>query len=390
MAKRERAPRGTGSITPYGNGRFKGIITTGYKIDPVTKKKKRITKTFTGSTRKEVQQKITEYQYSINVGKINPTAAPITYEQYKERWLAIKHTELKPQSWAEYQYVLNALSFGDTPLKDITVADINSLFIEQLKTKSPVTVRRYKTELHAFFDSARKEKLIIENPVADTIKIKSESKSGLEAEMHVLTKEEAIHLLTVAKDSQFPSWFYPIVRTALETGMRKSELRALQYKSLGEDIIHVYHSVSDAKGQTNTIVSPKTKSSIRKIHVDKALITYLKSLPHQSEDDFIFHSNKEGSNAILNASTVSFQFKKLVAASGIDKPLHFHDLRHTHATLLIMAGVNIKTVSSRLGHANINITLNLYTHALPQQDQEASELIATMLQPATTNDAKQV
>ena len=88
--KRQRAPRGQGSITSYGDGKFKGIITIGYKLDPGTKKNKRLTKTFTGKTRKEVQAKITEYQYKVNAGKINPLAAPLTFKQYSERWLMMK------------------------------------------------------------------------------------------------------------------------------------------------------------------------------------------------------------------------------------------------------------------------------------------------------------
>lgn len=384
MAKRERAPKGTGSITPYGNGRFKGIITTGYKIDPVTKTKKRITKTFTGATRKEVQQKITEYQYKVNTGKINPIAAPLTFNQYKDRWLTMKKVSLKPQSYNTYKKTVDAIPFGDTPLKDITVTDINTALLEMSKTMKPATLKRYKAIMHSLFDSARKEKIIVENPITDSISIKKDTVSPIELEQHVLTAQEAARLIMEAKTYKDVDWLYPLVRTALETGMRKGELRALQFNKLGEDTILVNQGVSDIKGASRSITSPKTSSSIRRIHVDKQLITFLKHIPHQEETDFVFHSPKDV-RAPLSISPIDIQFKKLLSKTGIDKPIRFHDLRHTHATLLIMAGVNIKTVSTRLGHASVAITLNRYAHALPQQDKEAGLLISSMLLHTTTN-----
>lgn len=386
MAKRERAPKGTGSITPYGNGRFKGIITTGYKIDPVTKKKKRLTKTFTGGTRKEVQQKITEYQYKVNVGKINPIAAPLTFNQYKDRWLDMKSITLKPQSYNTYKKTVESVPFGDTPLKDITVADINTFLIEMSKTMKPATVKRYKATLHSLFDSARKEKIIVENPITDSISIKKTVASPIELEQHVLTAKEAAKLIEEAKKYTDVSWLYPLVRTALETGMRKGELRALQFNKLKEDTILVNQNVTDIAGESRALSTPKTSSSIRRIHVDKQLITLLTSIPHQEESDFIFYPSKNNMKTPLSLSVIGLHFRKLLKIANIDKPIRFHDLRHTHATLLIMAGVNIKTVSTRLGHASVDITLNRYAHALPQQDKEAGSLISSMLLHTTINE----
>lgn len=380
MVKRTRAPRGSGSITPYGNGRFKGIITTGYQIDPVTQTKKRITKTFTGKTRKEVQQKITEYQYKVNTGKINPNALPTTFSQYRDRWLVMKKAQLKPQSYEAYETVINAAPFGDTQLKDISTVDINTYILNELQKFSPTTVKRHRTTLSNFFESARKEKLITENPVRDSISVPNGSSNTTNTEMHVLKKEEAVHFLETAKSMSAPEWFYPMIRTALETGMRKGELMALQFNCLGEDSIYVRQSVERIGGKLQ-LTTPKTQSSVRRIHVSKTLIDMLKTLSHEGDNDFVFHYTP---GVPVSVTVINNQFKKCLKASGIDKPLRFHDLRHTHATLLIMAGVNIKTVSTRLGHSNVTITLNRYTHALPQQDEEASKTISSMLLSATT------
>lgn len=379
-----RATRGTGSISQYGNGRYKGIITVGYQIDPVTKAKKRLTKTFTGSTRKEVQTKITEYQYKVNIGRIDPIALPLTFEQYKERWLMMKQQELKPQTYTNYISMLSHMTFGDTPFRDISVAAINSMLLKLLETRTPNTVRRYRTVLISIFESARKERIIPENLAKDSIHIKDKQEVTEETDeaIHVLTAEEARDMIEVSKTFTNIPWLYPLIRTALETGMRKGELRALQYKALHEDTLRINKSISDTAGNNNQVVTPKTKTSIRTIHVSCSLIQLLRSIPHENESDFIFRTNNDtpiGKNTILR------YFSQLKEKCHITKPLHFHDLRHTHATLLIMAGVNIKTVSVRLGHASVAITLNRYTHALPAQDKEASDYITSMLLPATTN-----
>lgn len=378
--KRQRAPRGQGSITSYGDGKFKGIITIGYKLDPVTKKNKRLTKTFTGKTRKEVQAKITEYQYKVNAGKINPLAAPLTFKQYSERWLMMKKTTLKPQTYRNYESNMQCLDFGNKVMKDITVSDVNTLLLTLLQTLSPATVRGRHALLKSVFEGARKEKLIIENPVEDSMRIKAQVDHTV-TEMHVLTKEESTNVLLKAKEMKAPIWFYPLIRTALETGMRKGELRALQYKALGKDTIYIKASVEDSAGKGATLTTPKTRASVRRIHVSTSLIEILQALPHKDENSFVFHTKNE---TLIANSDIQYYFNALKKTSNIDKPLHFHDLRHTHATLLIMAGVNIKTVSTRLGHASVSITLNRYTHALPQQDKEASEMICSMLLSDTT------
>ena len=378
--KRQRAPRGQGSITSYGDGKFKGIITIGYKLDPGTKKNKRLTKTFTGKTRKEVQAKITEYQYKVNAGKINPLAAPLTFKQYSERWLMMKKTTLKPQTYRNYESNMQCLDFGNKVMKDITVSDVNTLLLTLLQTLSPATVRGRHALLKSVFEGARKEKLIIENPVEDSMRIKAQVDHTV-TEMHVLTKEESTNVLLKAKEMKAPIWFYPLIRTALETGMRKGELRALQYKALGKDTIYIKASVEDSAGKGASLTTPKTRASVRRIHVSTSLIEILQTLPHKDENSFVFHTKNE---TLIANSDIQYYFNALKKVSNIDKPLHFHDLRHTHATLLIMAGVNIKTVSTRLGHASVAITLNRYTHALPQQDKEASEMICSMLLSDTT------
>ena len=84
----------------------------------------------------------------------------------------------------------------------------------------------------------------------------------------------------------------------------------------------------------------------------------------------------------IHPHVVSDAFKKLVARSALPR-IRFHDLRHTHATLLLKAGVPIKVVSERLGHATPGFTMATYQHVLPGMQQEAARTFAAILDPST-------
>lgn len=338
-----RAPRGTGSITEYAPGKYRGTITTGYKINPVTKKKKRLTKTFTGKTRKEVLDKLTEYKYKTK--GLKPES--YTFRQYSERWLALKEDTIKASTYKSYSNIIKRFNkhTGDTLLMDITPRLLND-YLATIRKASRTT---HKALLSSVFNEAVKEHLISSNPMKDTLRTPKPSSN-----VFPLSKEEIRHLL-----DNSTGIYHLLFRTALETGMRKGELQGL----MPEDIHDTYISVKRTVNLTGTLTSPKTKSSVRDIAVDKELTSALRRAGHTGRRIFP-----------MSSATISAHFNKLC-------PNHrFHDLRHTHATLLISAGVDVKTVSRRLGHSSVNMTLNIYTHVLPAMDKKASDTIHSMLQ----------
>ena len=122
--------------------------------------------------------------------------------------------------------------------------------------------------------------------------------------------------------------------------------------------------MSYLKGEGQIIKETKNKSSNRIIYANKDLINLINNLPRTNE--YIF--NKE------HIDNVTKWFNRFLIRHNL-KHMRFHDLRHTHATLLISNNVNMKVVSTRLGHSSINTTLNLYTHTLSEDDKKASEII---------------
>ena len=99
-------------------------------------------------------------------------------------------------------------------------------------------------------------------------------------------------------------------------------------------------------------------------------------------DGFVFTSTADGSQP-LHPDTITGGFQRLCERAGLSG-VRLHDLRHLHATQLLAAGVPVRTVSGRLGHANAATTLNVYAHFLEASDREAADVIAGLLQTTTT------
>lgn len=179
-----------------------------------------------------------------------------------------------------------------------------------------------------------------------------------------LTKEESNKLLNCLKNEDLK--YQIIVRLALQCGMRRSEIVGLTWNDIDftRNTININKTLSYLKGQGQIVANTKNESSKRIIYANEDLIRLICTLPKNS--DFLF--NKE------HIDDITKWFNRFLRRHDL-KHMRFHDLRHTHATLLISNGVNMKTVSTRLGHSSINTTLNLYTHSLNEDDKKASTII---------------
>lgn len=387
-----RATKGTGSIREYSKGRFKAIITTGYELNPVTGKKKRLTKTFTGKTRQEVLKKLQEFQYKSSIGVINPLSPAITVSQFLPRWEIMKSAQIKESTLYSEKIILEhtlCKMYGDKAIKDITPSMLNDLFITLLTKYKKSTVHTNKAIINSFFSCARKEKIIVVNPCQDTLKIKRDEFkiTAIQTLSIEQVKQYLNYLLDLKKapaNNKTSTTLYPytyeLIRTAIETGARKGELRGLRFSDLNEDkgTISISRTISSPKNSDIVPTTPKSKHSIRTISVGKDLIKLLLEIEHSEPDSYVFHKIRQEKTPITPMTANRVLTKTLVAsgvADNIAKSFRFHDLRHTNATILITSGVDIKTVSKRLGHSSVVITLDTYAHFLPETDKAASALI---------------
>jgi len=179
---------------------------------------------------------------------------------------------------------------------------------------------------------------------------------------------------------------YPIVSLALATGMRRGELLALQWGDVDLDVatVRVERSVEETKQAGLRVKSPKTKRGRRAITLPSAAVAMLRA--HKVEQmevrlqigmgkpkpDTLVFGTTEGS--LMSPDNLSSRWYHICRNRGLPC-VAFHALRHTHASVLIREGVDILTISRRLGHSKASITLDVYGHMIGGADQAAAKAI---------------
>lgn len=181
--------------------------------------------------------------------------------------------------------------------------------------------------------------------------------------MHVWTIDQFNKFISKVPEGYYRAFFI----TLFWTGMRRGECMALQCSDLTNDgCLDVNKSI---KHYQNGFTPLKNRGSRRKIKLDDRTLTVVKECAQASRNGFIF-----GGERSLPISEIQDTFVKAVKASGVPK-IRIHDLRHSHATILINEGVNIMAVSKRLGHADVSITLRVYAHLMQKTDNQMMEEI---------------
>ncbi len=356
---------GEGSIYQRSDGRWAASITLGGR--------KR--KTFYGKTRREVQEKL---RVALNEQKQGTlvTGPQQTLKQYLEHWLEDVHKPaIRVSSYVKYRsqldnHILPAL--GDVQLQKLTPQQVQAFYAKELKGGlSPASVRNIHQILRKALDNAVRWNLVPRN-VCDVV-----SPPGIvKHEIQLLTKEQAQQLLRTARGHRLEALF----TVALATGMRRGELLGLRWQDVNfEDrSLHVRRTV-DRIGKNGIVVSnPKTSKSRRKVMLPNFVIDVLKQ--HRSrqlearlragttwqENNLVFSNTLGG---FLDAGYLHSLFQKLLKDAGLPH-MRFHDLRHSAATILLTMGAHPKLVQELLGHSQISMTMDTYSHALPSMQRD--------------------
>lgn len=255
-----------------------------------------------------------------------------------------EHAKANKRSWERDVYSINVFlkHFEGKRICDISQIHIEKYKIERKKEVKASTVNRELDTLRRMLNLAVEWGLMSSNPVSKVKRFKISNGS-----LRVLTEVEFRKLF---ENASFH--LKPILITAINTGMRKGELLQLKWDhvNLESDFI--------------VVVDSKNYES-RSIPINTALDEVLTSLRMESTSEFVF--TYEGKPI----QSIKTSFKSAVRRSGI-KPCRFHDLRHTFASRLVMAGVDISTVKELLGHKDIRMTMR-YSHPTPEHKKEAVE-----------------
>lgn len=235
---------------------------------------------------------------------------------------------------------------------------------------SSATVRSLHLMLHNALNRAVKERLILRNPTEDCIAPKVQK-----FEMQILQPEHIKTYLDAADKRGLLPMFY----LELVSGLRKGELTALLWSDL--DITNRTISVSkqyvkNPNGEL-TLSHPKTETSVRKV-----------SVPQEAVDLLVAEHKRHPNNPYMFPSPITREMyhpdsivnlhKKILKDAGLPH-IRSHDLRHTFATLALQNGVDVKTVSSMLGHYDAGFTLRTYTHATRQKQDEAAQTMGSFM-----------
>ena len=286
-----------------------------------------------------------------------------------------------------YRVHIKKCELSDIKVNDLCVADFQRYYNNLIKKAvTPYTVRQVHRLINPFIRYLYDNDIIIKN-FARAIQLPKENeKTKLEKadRINPFTLEEQKKFIQIIKGNVYEVLFL----TALYSGLRRGEILALTWDDINFDECYIdvnkttsrIKSVSEeGRGESKSIVqTPKTKGSIRKVNIPISLVnvlrkykikqaeTILKSNGIYQNNNLVF-ANRKGQ--YLSPSHVVGKLKEVLANNGMEER-RFHDLRHTYATRLFELGESPKKVQTLLGHSNISITLNTYTHVLEDEKEK--------------------
>ena len=165
------------------------------------------------------------------------------------------------------------------------------------------------------------------------------------------------------------------------TGCRLGECLALTFEDIKDNIVSINKTITKEHiNGKRQITTPKTKKSIRKIHIDNLLINDIKVLrEHYSKNNNDFQENYYvfGGKNPLSPTTIERRKNYYCNISGVKK-IRLHDFRHSHASILLSNNVPISVISERLGHSDISTTMNVYIHLIPRDEEKVLTAINTL------------
>ncbi|MBA2364304.1 MAG: site-specific integrase, partial [Chloroflexia bacterium] len=310
---------------------------------------------------------------------ILPPAERLTLDKYLQRWLEdeARH-RLAPQTYDRYARNVRlhlVPTLGKFQLEQLQPHQLQRLYSDLLdKGFSASLVGFVHSILHSALKSAVRMNLAPRN-VADAV---SPPRKRLRP-FTILNTEQVSHLLETARGDRLEALYV----LAVMTGMRQGELLALRWRDVDLDsaVVHVTQQMVRLKGQGRVFADPKTTYGRREIAVPAMAVQALtehrvRQLQERrlagslwTDLDLVFTTHL---GVPLEAHRLTAKhFKSLLRRADLPD-IRFHDLRHTAATLLLGQGVNPKVVQERLGHSSIKMTMDIYSHVLPNMQADAA------------------
>jgi integrase len=370
-----------GHIAKKGN-RYYAVLYEG--IDPTTGKPRHRWHA-AGDTRKGAEKTLTELVKRMHDGDYRSPDKISLGDYLLERWLPSKRTRVKPSTASAYERNIRLHinpNIGRIGLQKLQPEDLDELYVKLLidgkrnGTKgglSAKSVRNVHATIQSALSDATRKGTVFRN-VADIADPPSISRSG--RSMNVWTGDQLRTFLETIADHDL----YPLYFLAATTGMRRGEVAGLLWRSVDLDAGRLTVNQQIVSVEYKLIEDDlKTASSRRTIDLDEQTVAMLRrhrrhqleqrmATGRRGDDGFVF-ATPDGSP--IHPDLISQTFQRFMARSDLPK-IRLHDLRHTHATILLQENVHPKVVSERLGHSSIAFTMTVYQHVMPGMQAAAT------------------
>jgi len=330
----------------------------------------------------DAQKRLTELLSSLDKGVLIPVGR-LTVAEHLHQWLeGYVKTNCSQRTYDGYQSIIEGHlipALGSIQLKHLHPQAIQSYYGKSCEKLSARTVHHQHRVLSQSLKYAVRQGYLGRNP-AELVDPPSPRKKT----MRTLTPFEVEVLFDRAADS----YYYPVFYTAVSSGLRQAELLGLRWRDIDLDFLSI--SVSQVLYKRRGVCQfkePKTSHSRRRVAMTPKLALFLREYKEQREslslhlgkllslDDLVF-ANIEGKP--LDPGVLSHTFHRIAIQAGL-KDVHFHTLRHTFASLMLMKGAKPKVISEALGHSSVAFTMDVYSHIISGMQEDAMALLDEVL-----------
>jgi integrase len=377
--------RRTGHIRERSPGAFELRYSLG--IDSATGRRRIATVTVRG-TRRDAEKELRRLLRAVDTGEhVDPNR--ITVRAWLETWLGATRQEVAPRTAERYAEIVDGFlvsAIGNLQLSKLAPVHIQDAYNVwatggrrdgKVGGLSPRTRRHIHRILSAALTRAVEQQLIARNP-ADALKKRLPKVER--REMATLTAEQSQRLLAALRHTRV---YWPVL-IGLATGMRRGEILALRWRNVGSNsgIVRVVESLEQTKGGLR-FKAPKT-DRLRAVTLPRFAVEELARLKREQAEELLALGVRQTGDTLVCARadgepmqprSLTHEFTRMIGRMKDIPRVRFHDLRHTHATQLLLAGVHPKVAQERLGHSTITVTLDLYSHVTATMQEDAAAKI---------------
>lgn len=346
-----RRGKGDGSVYRRGDGRWCGK----YAVELPTGQRK--TRYVYAKTKKEAAAKLRAALAERDAGLVYDDGS-LTVGEYLDKWLEAVSGTVKARTLERYEMAVKPHlqpALGDLRLGRLTPLQVQAFYGEKLDAGlSARSVQILHATLYKALKQAVRWRLVPRNVCEDV-----DPPRALRKEVRPLTAEQARSLLEAASSDPLEALYV----LAVTTGMRQGELLGLKWEDVDLEASSVRVRRTVWKGEAS---APKTNAARRQVALPDTAVRALRKHRERAAGDSWVFASSTGDRPLGRHNLHNRSWILLRERAGLPETVRFHDLRHTAATLLLGRGVHPKLVQSLLGHASIEITMNTYSHVMPE------------------------